>query len=123
MTTPDYFSITFWRAALNHVIYGAAIGASNAWILGGVGSVDADTHLSIPGWGVAAGALSGAILAFILALIGQAVPGTPPTSFVPAPTPARKRPARKAPAAKAPTTADLKPATKKAPAAKKPPAK
>ncbi|OBL08218.1 hypothetical protein A5646_12845 [Mycobacterium sp. 1245499.0] len=116
MTQPDYFSITFWRAALNHVIYGAAIGASNSWILGGVGSVDSDTHLSIPGWGVAAGALSGAILAFILAIVGQAVPGTPPTSFVPAPAvkSARARRPRKAAPVKAPA---------EKPAAKKPPAK
>lgn len=115
MTTPDYFTVSFWRNTLNHIIFGAATNAMNAWILGGIGSVDKDTHLSIPGWGVAAAAGAGAVLAFLLSLIGQALPGTPPTSFVPAAkAPARR--ARKAPA-KAPTTANLhKPAVKKPPA-------
>ncbi|OCB41885.1 hypothetical protein A5677_00495 [Mycobacterium malmoense] len=127
MTTPDYFSLSFWRSALNHVIYGAAGGAMNMWVVGGIGSVDSDTHLSIPGWGVAAGALSGALLGFLLSLLGKAIPGTPETSFVPA---AKTPPARKAPVkapAKATTTADLKPPVKRAPAkrapVKKPPVK
>lgn len=118
MTTPDYFTASFWRSTLNHIIFGAATNAINAWVLGGIGSVDHDTHLSIPGWGVAAAALAGGILAFLLSLLGQALPGTPTASFVPAAAtakPARRR-ARKAPV-KAPTTADLR-----KPAAKKPPA-
>ncbi|MGV0041998.1 hypothetical protein [Mycobacterium colombiense] len=104
MTSPDYFTATFWRNTLNHMIFGAATNAINAWVLGGIGSVDQDTHLSIPGWGVAAAALAGGILAFLLSLLGQALPGTPPASFVPekAKTPARRRPARR-PSAKTPT--------------------
>ena len=121
MTTPDYFTASFWRSTLNHIIFCVATGAANAWFLGGIGSVDADTHLSIPGWGVAVGAVSGATFGLLLSLLGQALPNTPPTSFVPAKAAAKPRP-RKAPA-KAPTTADLKKPVKKAPAAKKPPAK
>jgi len=114
MTTPDYFTVAFWRATLNHVIFGAATGAMNAWILGGIGSADQDTHLSIPGWGVAAAALAGAILAFLLSLLGQALPGTPAASFVPSAKTAPPRARRPRRAVKAPTTADLH---------KKPPAK
>lgn len=117
MTTPDYFTVSFWRNTLNHIIFGAATNAVNAWILGGIGSVDNDAHLSIPGWGVAAAALAGAILAFLLSLLGQALPGTAPASFVPeAKAAGRPRP-RKAPA-KATTTAVPRKAS-----AKKPPAK
>ncbi|WP_136246030.1 hypothetical protein [Mycobacterium intracellulare] len=113
MTTPDYFSALFWRSTLNHIIFGAATNAVNAWILGGIGSVDTDTHLSIPGWGVAAAALAGAILAFLLSLLGQALPGTAPASFVPqVEAVGRRRPARKIPA-KAPTAVSDKPAAKK----------
>lgn len=116
MTTPDYFSISFWRTTLNHIIFGAATNAINAWVLGGIGSVDQDTHLSIPGWGVAAAALAGGVLAFLLSLLGQALPGTAPASFVPEVKTSGRRP-RKAPA-KATTAA----APHRA-AAKKPPAK
>lgn len=115
MTTPDYFSVSFWRNTLNHMIFGAATNAVNAWILGGIGSVDDDTHLSIPGWGVAAAALAGAILAFLLSLLGQALPGTAPASFVPeAKVAGRPRP-RKTPVTKST-------ASRRAPA-KKPPVK
>lgn len=108
MTTPNYFTASFWRSTLNHIIFGAATNALNAWILGGIGSVDTDTHLSIPGWGVAAAAGAGAFLAFLLSLMGQALPGTPSASFVPAAA-AKPRPRRpRKPRAKAPTTADIK---------------
>lgn len=107
MTQPDYFTVAFWRAALNHIIFGAATGALNAWGLGGIGSADSDTHLSIPGWAVGAAALGGAILALLLALVGQAIPGTPAASFVPAAKATRaSRPRRRA-RKPAPTTADL----------------
>lgn len=113
MTTPDYFTVSFWRNTLNHIIFGAATNAMNAWILGGIGAVDKDTHLSIPGWGVAAAALAGAVLAFLLSLLGQALPGTAPASFVPqVEAVGRRRPARKIPA-KAPTAVSDKPAAKK----------
>lgn len=109
MTTPDYFTVSFWRNTLNHIIFGAATNAMNAWILGGIGSVDKDTHLSIPGWGVAAAALAGAVLAFLLSLLGQALPGTAPASFLPEKEPAKvARRTRRAPRPKAPTAADLK---------------
>lgn len=105
MTTPDYFAPSFWRNTVNHIIFGAATNAMNAWILGGIGSVDKDTHLSIPGWGVAAAAGAGAILALLLSLLGQALPGTPPASFVPADKAKPVR--RRKPAQKTVTTADL----------------
>lgn len=105
MTTPDYFSLSFWRSAINQTIYGAAGGALNMWIVGGIGSLDNDTHLSIPGWAVAVGAGTGALLGLILALLGKTLPGTPGTSLVPGKAAPVKR-TRKAPV-KA-STADAK---------------
>lgn len=111
MTTPDYFALSFWRATLNHVLFGAATNAMNAWIWGGIGAADSDTHLSIPGWAVASAALTGAILALLLSILGQTLTSnrTPPASFIPAaPKAVAKKTARRRPRKKAPTTADLK---------------
>ncbi len=110
MTQPDYFSALFWRNTVNHMIFGAATNALNAWILGGVGAIDKDAHLSIPGLVVLYAALSGALLGFLLSLLGQALPGTMTAAFVPPPAPkatARRRPARKTPA-KTPAAAEVK---------------
>lgn len=118
MTTPDYFSPSFWRTTLNHIIFGAATNAMTAWALGTAGANDAGSHLSVPGVAVALAALSGAIFAFLLSLVGQALPGTGTGSFVPPVGPRARRAARKA-AAKAP--ARKAPPAKRAPGAKPPP--
>lgn len=85
------FSLAFWKFSAEQAVHGAAGAVVTALAAAGVGGDN------VPWYGVLTAAGIGGLTSLALSLSSQAVPGTLPASFIPAPAKsAAKKTAHKA---------------------------